>query len=329
MTAAKSQADTKPRMSILMNRILSLILLLVISRFAAAEDVFWVLGSFVDEDVARVEGNRISNDAGIEVLIFESIVNTRVQYRLLTGILVAPSDQVALRQQLMKVGVSDPWMIRFDDGPPYMETIFSDLGTDDVLSAAELAEIDTMLRDFEDEYAEDSGMLTEDIGSGLVSNASVGPAINYVVVGSYGTAGNANDYASKLGNAFPEILSHEVTVRRNEVSGETVYRVMIGPVLPSEEKSLIRSLSEWGVHGAWLLPGIAAQADIGLQEVSQDTSQDSGQEISQPQRGFRIPSQPGSQTSVTPVKSSRAQSDFNPVRLRKEAPNFPDPRNKY
>ena len=162
----------------------------------------------------------------------------------------------ALRQQLMKVGVSDPWMIRFDDGPPYMETIFSDLGTDDVLSAAELAEIDTMLRDFEDEYAEGSGMLTEDIGSGLVSNPSVGLAINYVVAGSYGNAGNANDYASKLGNAFPEILSHEVTVRRNEVSGEIVYRVMIGPVLPSEEKGLIGSLSEWGVHGAWLLPGI-------------------------------------------------------------------------
>ena len=313
----------------LMNRILPLILLLVISCSAAAEDVFWVLGSFVDEDVARVEGNRISNDAGIEVLIFESIVNTRVQYRLLTGVLVAPSEQGALRQQLMKVGVSDPWMIRFDDGPPYMETIFSDLGTDDVLSASELAEIDTMLRDFEDEYAEGSGILTEDIGSGLVSNPSFGLAINYVVAGSYGNVGNANDYASKLGNEFPEILSHEVTVRRNEVSGEIVYRVMIGPVLPSEEKGLIGSLSEWGGHGAWLLPGITVRADIGLKDVRQDTSQDSGQKVSQPQRGFRIPSQPGSQTSVTPVKSSHAQSDFNPVRLRKDAPNFPDPRNKH
>ena len=138
-----------------------------------------------------------------------------------------------------------------------METIFSDLGTGDVLSAAELAEIDSMLRDFEDEYAEGAlRMLTEDIGSGLVSSPSVGLAINYVVVGSYGIAVNANDYASKLGDAFPEILSHEVTVRRNEVSGEIVYRVMIGPVLPSEEKGLIGSLSEWGVHGAWLLPGI-------------------------------------------------------------------------
>ena len=314
----------------LMNRILPLILLLVISCSAAAEDVFWVLGSFVDEDVARVEGNRVSNDAGIEVLIFESIVNARVQYRLLTGVLVATSDQVALRQRLMKVGVSDPWMIRFDDGPPYMETIFSDGGGGNGLSAAELEEIDSMLSDFEDEYAEGSGMLTEDIGSGLVSNPSVGLAINYVVAGSYGTAVNANDYASKLGDAFPEILSHEVTVRRNEVSGETVYRVMIGPVLPNEEKGLIGSLSAWGVHGAWLLPGITSQqADIDLQDVRQDTSQDSGQEISQPQRGFRIPSQPGSQTSVTPVKSSRAQSDFNPVRLRRDAPNFPDPRNKY
>ena len=90
----------------LMNRIRPLILLLVISCSAAAEDVFWVLGSFVDEDVARVDGSRISNDAGIEVLLFESIVNARVQYRLLTGVLVAPVTRQALRQQLMKVGVS-------------------------------------------------------------------------------------------------------------------------------------------------------------------------------------------------------------------------------
>ena len=70
MIAAINQTGNKPRMNMLMNRILPLILLLVISCSAAAEDVFWVLGSFVDEDVARVEGNRISNDAGIEVLHF-------------------------------------------------------------------------------------------------------------------------------------------------------------------------------------------------------------------------------------------------------------------
>jgi hypothetical protein len=333
MNAAIHQAGNKTRMNILMSRILPLILLIVISRSAVAEDVFWVLGSFANADVARVEGNRISNDAGIEVLLFESIVNTRVQYRLLTGILVAPSDQTALRQQLLNVGVSDPWKLRFDDGPPYMETVFSDPGTGDALSSAELAEIDTMLRDFENEYAERVGMSIEELGSGLDSNPSFGPAINYVVAGSYGIAGNANKYASKLGDEFPEILSYEVTVRRNEVSGEIVYRVMIGPVLPGEEKGLIRSLSEWGGHGAWLLPGITAQADIGFQDTGQDTgqdaSQDASQDISQPRRGFRIPSQSGSQTSVTPVKSSRAQGDFNPVRLRKDAPNFPDPRNKH
>ena len=72
----------------LINRILPLILLLVISRSAAAEDAFWVMGSFVNADVARVEGSRISSDAGIEVLLFESIVDARVQYRLLTGVLV-------------------------------------------------------------------------------------------------------------------------------------------------------------------------------------------------------------------------------------------------
>lgn len=316
-----------------MNRILSFILLMVISYTTAADDVFWVLGSFVDEDVARGEGNRISNDAGIEVLLFESIVSTRVQYRLLTGVPVAPDDQAAMGQQLTKVGVSTPWKLQFEDGAPYMETIFPDLGAGDVLSAMELAEIDTMLRDFEDEYTEGAGMSTEDTVSGLISDPSVGLAINYVVAGSYGVAGSANDYASDLGNAFPEILSHEVTVRRSEVSGEFVYRVMIGPVLPTEENALIMSLSEWGVHDAWLLPDITAQADIGLQDAVQDTvqgdSQDSGQGISQPQRGLRVSSQPGNQTRSAPVKSSRAQSDFNPVRLRRDAPNFPDPRNNY
>ena len=316
----------------LMIRILPLILLLVISRAAFAEDVFWVLGSFVNEDVARVEGGRISNDAGIEVLLFESIVNARVQYRLLAGVLAAQSDQDTLRQQLMKVGIADPWTLRFDDGPPYMETVFSDLGTGDELSAAELAEIDAMLSDFDDEYADgggmsmmDTGMLTQDVGPRAVNSTSVGTSANYVVAGSYGTAENANGYASELGNMSPEILSREVSVRRSEVFGEIVYRVMIGPVLPSEEKGLMDSLIEQGVSGVWLLRGIPALVDTSPQDISQDNSQD----ISRPQQGFRVPGQPGSQTSVAPVRSSGAQGDYNPVRLRKDSPNFPDPRNNH
>jgi hypothetical protein len=319
-------------MSMLMIRILPLILLLVISRAAFAEDVFWVLGSFVNEDVARVEGGRISNDAGIEVLLFESIVNARVQYRLLAGVLAAQSDQDTLRQQLMKVGIADPWTLRFDDGPPYMETVFSDLGTGDELSAAELAEIDAMLSDFDDEYADgggmsmmDTGMLTQDVGPRAVNSTSVGTSANYVVAGSYGTAENANGYASELGNMSPEILSREVSVRRSEVFGEIVYRVMIGPVLPSEEKGLMDSLIEQGVSGVWLLRGIPALVDTSPQDISQDNSQD----ISRPQQGFRVPGQPGSQTSVAPVRSSGAQGDYNPVRLRKDSPNFPDPRNNH
>ena len=308
----------------LMNRILPLILLLVISRAAFAEGVFWVLGSFVNEDVARVEGGRISNDAGIEVQLFESIINARVQYRLLAGVLAAQSDQDTLRQQLMKVGIADPWTLRFDDGPPYMETVFSDLGTGDELSAAELAEIDAMLSDFDDEYADgggmsmmDTGMLTQDVGPRAVNSTSVGTSVNYVVAGSYGTAENANGYASELGNMSPEILSREVSVRRSEVFGEIVYRVMIGPVLPSEEKGLMDSLIEQGVSGVWLLRGIPVPVDTSLQDISR------------PQQGFRIPGQLGSQTSVAPVRSSGAQGDYNPVRLRKDSPNFPDPRNNH
>ena len=204
-----------------LNRMLPLILLLIICRSASAEDVFWVLGSFVDENTARVEGNRISNEAGVEVLLFESIVNAKVQYRLLTGALVAPGGQADLRQQLLKVGVSDSWILRFDDGTPYMETVFSDLGAGDALSPTELAEIDAMLRDFDDEYAQGAGtwvmdmaMSTEDVGANLGGTTAVGIAGNYVVVGSYEIAKNANDYVSKLSNSLPEILAHELTVRR-------------------------------------------------------------------------------------------------------------------
>jgi hypothetical protein len=315
----------KTRMKMLINRLLSLILFALISGSAAAGEVFWVIGSFLDEDVARVDGSRISNDTGIEVLLFKSIVNSKVQYRLLTGVLVAPSDQADLRQELMKAGVPDPWTLRFDDAPPYMETVFSDEGTGNALSAAELAEIDSMLSDFDDGYAEgalmEMNMATEDISSGLVSATSVGLAVNFVVVGSYGSAENANDYVSELGNALPEVLSHDVTVQRKEVSGEIVHRVMIGPLLPIEEKALMGSLSEWGVRGAWLLPGITAPINISLQGSGQDTSQ--------PQRGFRIAGQSGSESSVTSVKSSREQDDFNLIRLGRGSAKFPDPRNKH
>ena len=340
MAAGIHQAGNKTIMNMPLNRMLPLILLLIICRSASAEDVFWVLGSFVDENTARVEGNRISNEAGVEVLLFESIVNAKVQYRLLTGALVAPGGQADLRQQLLKVGVSDSWILRFDDGTPYMETVFSDLGAGDALSPTELAEIDAMLRDFDDEYAQGAGtwvmdmaMSTEDVGAKLGGTTAVGIAGNYVVIGSYEIAENANDYASKLSNSLPEILAHELTVRRNEVAGETYYRVMVGPVLPSEGTDLMEVLSEWGASDAWLLSGLMVPVVNSLkstnQDIRQDARQDTRQDISQPQRGFRIPSQSGRQTSAIPVKNDPARIDFNPVRLRKNPPNFPDPRNKH
>ena len=313
-------------MNMLMNRMLPLILLLMISRSVAAEDIFWVLGSFLEEDVARVDGSRISNNAGIEVLLFESMVNGRVQYRLLTDVLrVAPSNRAALRQQLIKFGVSDLWTLRFDDAPPYMEVVFSDGTAANALSAAELAEIDSMLNYYDDGYVEgalmDMAMLAEDNSSGLVSTTSVGLALNYVVVGSYGSIENANDQVSKLGDAVTKILSQEVTVRRKQISGEIVYRVLIGPVLPIEVNDLMGSLTEWGVLGAWLLPEVMAPAYI--------SSQGSNQDVSQPQRGFGVPSQHSSQASVAQVKVFSVQDDFNPVLLRKSSPKFPDPRNKH
>jgi hypothetical protein len=324
----------KIKIKMLMNRVLPLILLLVISRPAAA-DAFWVLGSFLDEDVARVDGSRISNDAGIEVLLFESIVNSRVQFRLLTGVKVAPADQAVLRQQLMKVGVSDQWALRFDASPPYMETIYSDKEVGNALSAAELVEIDSMLSDFEYEYTEGElmkvDMSAQDISSELAGASLLSGAGNFVVVGSYGSIQSANDYVKKLGNAFPEVLSHDVTVKRKEVSGEIVHRVMIGPVRPIEERGLMDSLSQRGFRGGWLLPRITAPRNIGPEGSGQNQGLDldTDQDISEPQAKVKSPDQSDRQSSVRSVESYREQDDFNLVRLRRGSVKFPDPRNKH
>ncbi|MGV0034769.1 MAG: hypothetical protein ACNYPE_07335 [Candidatus Azotimanducaceae bacterium WSBS_2022_MAG_OTU7] len=102
---------------------------------------------------------------------------------------------------------------------------------------------------------------------------------------------------------------------------------MIGPLLSSEENAVMEALSELGTVDAWILGAGLAPLDANRQ--SQKLNEALSQDISQPQRGFRIPNQPGSKASLTPVNGSRHKGDFNPVRLRKYPASFPDPRDKH
>jgi len=57
-----------------------------------------------------------------------------------------------------------------------------------------------------------------------------------VISGRQGAAEKkANEYASNLGNISSETLSRKLAVRRSGVTREIVFRVVIGPALPTEE----------------------------------------------------------------------------------------------
>lgn len=300
-----------------MNRFF-LILLISVSLPAHAAELFWVLGSYVEQAAARDEGKRISNESGIEVLLYESIVKGAVQYRLLTGLMSDESDQAGLRFQLQKVGIHDPWTLRFDQYTPYMETVFADIMLDSEFDEAELAEIDALLGAFDDDLDEFDEYYIDDFDDFAASDEllevsdweSMSRAGSYVVAGSFRESGRARELAQRLGS-----LEIAVNVEPTTVQGTNYHRVLLGSVSPGEEAGLIDRLQQLGIEGAWVLKGVAAY------QTSQPGSPAS-QEISQPQRG-RSSTVQGRQTVA---RNPGDDSDFNLARLKKKRLVWPDPR---
>jgi len=294
-----------------MNRFF-LILLISVSLPAHAAELFWVLGSYVEQAVARDEAKRISNETGIEVLLYESIVKGAVRYRLLTGLMSGEGDQAGLRFQLQEVGINDPWTLRFEQSTPYMEAVFADITLDSEFDEAELAEIDALLGAFDDDLGEFDEDYIDDFDSFAVSDEllelrsleSMSRAGNYVVAGSFRESGRAQELAQRLGS-----LDFAVNVEPTTVQGTQYHRVLLGSVYPGEEAGLIERLQQLGIEGAWVL--------------SQPRSLAS-QEIRQPQRDLLRP--PTVQRRQTVARNPGDDSDFNLARLKKKRLAWPDPR---
>lgn len=304
-----------------MNRFF-LILLISISLPAHAAELFWVLGSYVEQAVARDEGKRISNETAIEVLLYESNVKDVVHYRLLTGLMSDESDQAGLRYQLQKVGIHDPWTLRFEQSTPYMETLFADVMLDLEFDEAELAEIDALLGAFDDDleefgedYFDDFEIETYDELLEFSSLESMSRAGNYVVAGSFRESAGAQELAQKLGS-----LEIAVNVEPTTVQGTNYHRVLLGSVLPGEEAGLIERLQQLGIEGAWVLKGDAAS--ISYQTSQPDSSAPQG--IRQSQGDLLRPST--IQGRQTVARNPGDDSDFNLARLKKKRLVWPDPR---
>lgn len=250
----------------------SLLALLLIAAPVSAEHSFQVLGSFMEPESARKEGRRIASETGLEILLYETRVEDRLQYRLLASVPQDPGYADRQEQRLAQAGIADTWTLRLPDELPFMETVFAELELSDIDSAAVAA-----------------------------------PQGNFIVAGSFREAGRAEVLVERLS------LLNPVSIVPVSISGASYQRVLVGPITPGEEASVIARLSAQGVEGAWVLrtseevvPGIPANQDI-TPEL----------------RGLRIPGNPATPRASTPVR--QYEGDYNPAKLKKKSTSFPTP----
>lgn len=290
-------------------RALLLSLFLTFCASAWAGQAFLVLGSFVDEQTAREEGQRINASAGIEVLLQESIVNSKVHYRLLTGSMSESSDQASLKVQLQRSGVEEPWMLKFPVDVPFMETIFADLDFDSHLETAELAEIDTSLMSVTPE-----------------ANA------NYVVAGSFQERAKGQALAGQLSDIPQAISVHEI-----QVFDAMFHRVLIGPVLNSEQAGVLSALKQKGVQGAWVLrsgagsgAGSKATASTQIAKIPIQILAGNGESSIGEENAPASPAKPATFNSGngSSISTQAKESSFNLATLKKKPTFWPDPRQK-
>ena len=153
------------------------------------------------------------------------------------------------------------------------------------LTAEELAEIDAMLADYDDE-------------PGLTETGDV-DAGTYVVAGSFSSSDKARALADSI-----IFGTHSVAVQSADVSGARYYRVLVGPVATGDEAALQAELQGQGFVGAWVLRDVPA-----TRRPSVDLELDVP-----PQRGLKIPGNPQQGGRVFPGEDS----DYNLARLKKK-----------
>lgn len=288
-----------------MNRLVLLTLLLAAP--ALAEETYWVLSSYPEEEMALSEGRRISAETGIEVLKQDIDVEGVPHYRLLTGLSSEESEHADLRDRLRQAGIEDVWMLRDDGSLPAMQTIFTEV--DDFFDESELTELDAFIEDFDDSFDDTLGpdVLLDDLTDPTVMGA-------FVVAGSF----QSFEIASSVAGRLEAAVNYGVIMRDAEVGGDLYHRVLIGPIMQSEEADALSSLAVAGVTGGWVLPNVEVSVtQLQSVEVSPGTSDDALSLPAPPHREIPQPVEYG-------------PDDYNLAELKENQGRFswPDPRKK-
>ena len=307
------------------------LLLLLMAPLAMSEDVYWVLGSFESEEVARLEGVRIAEELGQEVMLYETDDGARRRYQLLASALDESEEKTVFSQRLKRAGVREAWPRQFEEAVPYIEIIFAKRAMGNPISASELAEIDAMLARFDNRDQKINEMPSSNVGlwvekEGLDAGArTVGTiAGNYIVAGSFRSLKKAKRHADEMVRKAEGIAFYEISVRRVEVSAEKFYRVMIGPVMPDEDQKVISMMRQYGIDDVWVLPSLDLSTERDYQSVVRRITKPAME--AEPDlmvsRRFQL------EKTINRSKAKNVDADFNPILLRKISPQFPDPRNR-
>lgn len=293
-----------------MKKLLTLALLLF--PLAGIAQSFWLLGSFDERSAAVAEAERISRLLAVETFV----QGGGGRHRVLLKVGADNLSGSGLRERLGDAGIKDVYTLSYGERVPSMQRIFVaqpsapepseesgpsisaadartldevDAALDDTLAgdltAAELAEIDAMLADYDSEPGfADAG----DVDAG-----------NYVVAGSFSSVEKAQALAESI-----EAGAYAITVQAADVSGTRYYRVLVGAVSGSEEAALKADLQGQGFEGVWV-----------LRDVPATTSPRTDLELDvPPQRGFKIPGNPQQGSRSFPGEDS----DYNLARLKKK-----------
>ena len=315
----------------MMNKLIQILLVLLISCSAMSEDVYWVLDSFESEDLARVEGVRIAEESGLDVMLYETDVGTRHRYQLLALSLDEAGAKTVFSQRLIRAGVNEARPVQFEEGVPYMDIIFANRAMDNPLSATELAEINAMLAGLDDRDEENNGMLLSSIGpwiekEGHEAKARTVSSVSgdYIVAGSFRSWKKAKRFTDEIGKKAPEISFYDIGVRSAQVSTEKFYRVVIGPIKPGQNQKVINAMRRYGIEDVWVLPGLGVSTESNLQNETRRITEGAIQSMPDLKASSQFQLEKNINRSAVP----NADEDFNPILLRKISPQFPDPRNR-
>lgn len=221
-----------------------------LAQETSGQATHWVVASYLQRSLAITEGERISAETGVEVLMLPVEVDGDANYQLLVRIVADAYDQARLRSQLKSSGVTQFHDSSISGNEPEIVSLFAVLDdSGGVMGATQNFAVsdDPLPADPPSENVDtDLDLLSDSVSAGAADRV----ARRYLVVGSYRNGRHAQNLMTRLHESFDHVFAIVADVR-----GVDHYRVLIGPVAKFDEAELQTRISIEGIDSAWYIPG--------------------------------------------------------------------------